>query len=56
MLKGMGMVHPCATERCGTLTMGRYCLACETDRRQPGTRELQDALRTATGGQGQAVR
>jgi hypothetical protein len=39
----MPLIHPCATEGCGTLTMGTHCLACEQERGDPAV-DLLDAL------------
>jgi hypothetical protein len=42
-IPAMPLVHRCATDGCGTLTMGEFCLECERDqepaRSQPLTRE-----------------
>jgi hypothetical protein len=43
----MPLVHTCATEGCGTLTMGELCLDCEREQEavssQPITREAVNA-------------
>jgi hypothetical protein len=42
----MPIVHPCSTEGCSTLTMGEFCLACETAMRENDEHDLLvEALR-----------
>jgi hypothetical protein len=44
----MPIVHPCSTEGCSTLTMGEFCLACETAMRENDEHDLLvEALRIA---------
>jgi hypothetical protein len=45
----MPLVHPCATEGCGTLTLGTFCLGCETAERERGVHDLEDALKASLG-------
>jgi hypothetical protein len=45
----MPMIRPCATEGCGTLTMGTHCLACEQERGGRAAVDLLDALQPPSG-------
>jgi hypothetical protein len=44
----MPLVQPCATEGCDVLTMGKYCLDCETAELHRDLPDLLKALQVPT--------